>query len=65
MKRIAFQKRGDENFVIRDGGFRERMTVELWLVPEGAQPPELAPTVNAEEVKFRKGRTLYQDTCAG
>lgn len=65
MKRIMFQRLGAENLVIRDGGFRERLTVEIWLVPEGAASPELTPTVNAEEVKFRKGRTLYQDTCAG
>ncbi len=27
-----------------DGGFRERLTVEVWLTPPGAEPPQPAPT---------------------
>lgn len=26
-----------------DGGFRERLTVEVWLAPSGAEPPQPAP----------------------
>jgi hypothetical protein len=33
-----------------DGGFRENLTVELWLVPTGAQPPTASPTVQPSEV---------------
>ncbi len=28
-----------------NGGYRERETYELWIVPRGAQPPQASPTV--------------------
>jgi hypothetical protein len=34
-----------------DGGFREELTVELWIVPSGANPPSASPTVDPSEVK--------------
>jgi hypothetical protein len=33
-----------ERLVAVDGGFREVLTVELWVVPSGATPPQAAPT---------------------
>lgn len=33
-----------------DGGFREKATTELWIVPRGASPPTPTPTVNRNEV---------------
>jgi hypothetical protein len=36
---------------IRDGGYREELTIELWIVPEGAQPPALSPPPTPEEVR--------------
>lgn len=33
-----------------DGGFREDLTTELWVVPAGAQQPAAEPTVDASEV---------------
>jgi hypothetical protein len=33
-----------------DGGFREDLTTELWVVPAGAQQPAASPTVDASEV---------------
>ncbi|PYS76321.1 MAG: hypothetical protein DMF66_15395, partial [Acidobacteria bacterium] len=43
-----------------DGGYREDLTVELWVVPTGAQPPAASPTVDPSEVKAtaapRRGR---------
>ncbi len=41
-------------FVMVNGGFRETDTVELWLVPSGAEPPRPTPTVQAGEVKSGK-----------
>jgi hypothetical protein len=35
-----------KRIVVTDGGRREEFIVELWLVPNGAQPPTPAPTVN-------------------
>jgi hypothetical protein len=34
-----------------DGGYREDLTVELWLVPSGANPPTASPNVDPSEVK--------------
>jgi hypothetical protein len=48
--------------ILIDGGFREQLTVALWIMPPDVKPP-LDPTVNPSEVQFiegprkRKGRT--------
>jgi hypothetical protein len=34
-----------------DGGFREDLTVELWIAPSGATQPELSPSVDPSEVR--------------
>lgn len=34
-----------------DGGYREDLTVELWVVPSGAQPPTASPNVDPSEVR--------------
>ena len=34
-----------------DGGYRENLTVELWVVPSGAQPPTASPNVDPSEVR--------------
>jgi hypothetical protein len=48
-----------------DGGYRESLTVELWLVPSGATPPSASPTVDPSEVKTtpapRRGRRRGRD----
>jgi hypothetical protein len=38
-------------FVTVDGGFREKFTIELWLVPSGVMPPQASPTVDPKEVR--------------
>ena len=38
-------------FVVMNGGFREEDSVELWLVPSGAKPPQATPTVKASDLK--------------
>lgn len=37
-----------------EGGFREKLTVDLWVVPAGATPPKPEPTVAPSEVKLIK-----------
>jgi hypothetical protein len=37
--------------VIINGGFREEDNVELWLVPQGATPPQPTPTVQEGDVR--------------
>lgn len=40
-----------------DGGFREDLIVELWVVPPGVTPPAPSPTVDRGEVRFIKGKS--------
>jgi hypothetical protein len=50
--RYLTEARGIETnrVVVVDGGFRERFVTQLWLVPEGAGPPLLAPTLSQPPV---------------
>jgi hypothetical protein len=41
--------------VVINGGYRESWTAELWIVPNGAGPPNASPTVQPGEIRFRKG----------
>lgn len=34
-----------------DGGYREKPTIELWLVPSGTNPPVASPTVDPKDVR--------------
>lgn len=43
-------------FVIVHGGFRERLTVQLWLRQLTASAPMPTPTVDPEDVIFKKRR---------
>ena len=36
--------------VIVNGGFREEDSVELWMVPSGAKPPQATPTVKVSDL---------------
>jgi hypothetical protein len=40
-----------ERIVTLDGGYKEDLTVELWLIPAGAAPPRASPTVDPAQVK--------------
>jgi len=41
-----------EDIVFINGGFRENLTVEFWLVPKNAEPPEPTPTL--KNIKHQK-----------
>ena len=45
-----------EQIVTVDGGYREELTVVLWVVPPGAAQPQPSPTVDASEVRFVRGK---------
>ena len=38
------------------GGFRENLTVEIWLAPAGSEPPKPTPTMN--KMKYGKGKPV-------
>ena len=44
-----------------DGGYRQEFTIELWIVPSGAKPPPLLPTLKETEIKFRKGKVNLRE----
>lgn len=48
-----------------DGGYKEDLTVELWIVPTGAAPPAASPTVNASDVTIIKGRATRRTRRGG
>ncbi|MBC7930623.1 MAG: hypothetical protein H7Z38_08650 [Rubrivivax sp.] len=42
--------------ITKDGGYKEELNVELWVVPSGMWPPPASPTVDPGEVRIIKSR---------
>lgn len=69
MKRVSThlvrtRKLAKTRIITVDGGHRDDMTIDLWLVPSGAAPPTASPTVPPAEVARtgkRRGASLYPD----
>jgi hypothetical protein len=62
---LTKQNRGSPLGIITiDAGFREKFTVEFWLVPNGSDEPKLAPTIQKENIRFRKGKAMKVRDCA-
>lgn len=53
---ITFRGIDQTRLVFVDGGFREKISTELWLVPNGAAPP--APTDTVEKPTIPTGKTF-------
>lgn len=58
IKEYLVTKHGSDNgrIVMMNGGFREKWIAELWIVPPGAVPPKLSPTLDPKDIKFREGK---------
>jgi hypothetical protein len=56
---VVSKQRGIEasRVITIDGGYRENLTVELWVFPSGVTPPTATPTVDPREVRFIKGKS--------
>lgn len=53
---LDFERRLHPGRVVAiDGGHREELTLEFWIVPVGTQPPVLSPTVDPTEVEILHG----------
>ena len=39
-----------------DGGYREKLTVDLWIVPSGESGPKAEPTIQLKDVRFKRGK---------
>lgn len=44
-----------ETVVVADGGYRDKFTVELYIMPNDAYPPLLMPTVSPKKVQILEG----------
>jgi hypothetical protein len=42
---------GRDRLVFVNGGYRETNSFELWLVPQGAEPPRPTPTLSTEQLR--------------
>lgn len=52
---------GPAQVIVIDGGYRESWAAELWIVPRGATPPTPSPTVQPNDIRYRKGRIKKRD----
>jgi hypothetical protein len=53
-----------QRFRMVKGGYRQRLTVELWLIARGAPHPRLSPSLQPSEVKYKRGRMeKWEYTC--
>ena len=53
-------------FAILQGGYKEKFTVEYWLIPENVGLPIPNSTINIKDVKFKgtfKGKFVPYDCC--
>ncbi len=50
---VRFLRISPKDISIIDGGFREKLSIELWLYEKGGNPPIPTPTVEAKDVKLR------------
>jgi hypothetical protein len=39
-------------FGVADGGFREEPFFEIWIIPDGAEPPRPTPTIDRKEIVY-------------
>ncbi len=61
MHLFRFRGFSRDKFLVISGGFRESYEVELWLVPKGALPPKISPTL--EKMNYQNG--TVQHVCHG
>jgi hypothetical protein len=46
-----------------DGGFREKLSVELWLGEKGKSAPIPTPTIDSKDVKLKGIARIYNEPC--
>jgi len=62
---IGFQGISKNKLTLIDGGFREKWSMELWLVDGKGELPAASPTIQQKDVKLEKGpiRGLVRNPC--
>jgi hypothetical protein len=63
-KRYLVDVRGIESdrIVTKDGGYKDEVMTELWVVPSGATPPTASPRVDPSEIKKPKPKATTRRT---
>ena len=63
MKTYLVKNRGvDASRILTiDGGYRESLTVEIWMWPRSVGVPRASPTVELKDVRFKKGKIKKRD----
>jgi hypothetical protein len=58
IKSYLVENRGiDADHVTKiDGGYRESLTIELWIIPRGIGEPASTPTLQPKDVRFKRGK---------
>ncbi|MDT5062559.1 MAG: hypothetical protein QOH63_3018 [Acidobacteriota bacterium] len=58
IKSYLVENRGiDANHVTKiDGGYRESLTIELWIIPRDVGPPASTPTLRPRDIRFKRGK---------
>lgn len=51
-----------ENIITINGGYREKTTIEFWIVPKNAELPEPTPTINKSETVVCPNINIYSRT---
>jgi hypothetical protein len=51
---VSVRKMDPTTLVTIDGGYKEEVSTELWIVPAGALPPTASPTVDSGKAKSAK-----------
>jgi len=57
IKNYLVERRGMDasRIKVMNGGYREKITVEMWLALPADSPPKATPTIKPKDVKYRKG----------
>jgi len=45
-----------ERIKVVNGGHRQSLMIELWIIPKGAKVPAPTPTLKPEDIKYRRGK---------
>ncbi len=54
-----------DRVIWKDGGLRERLSIELWLRPRAAVPPQPTPTVDPADATVNSCRAKGRGRLAG
>ena len=64
---VRYRNIQPERIVLLNGGYRENITAQFYICPRGAALPQVSPTLEARDVKFRRGRISREryEWCCG